>query len=71
MPTIKTGGYEFVYHEKQGSPKEMCSGDMFRAQRTFDVPYDFRWVFIKAMLGTAIIRGIGDSSSISRELPDQ
>lgn len=71
MPTIKTGGYEFVYHEKQGSPKEMCSGDVFRAQRTFDVPYDFRWVFIKAMLGTAAIKGAGTSSSITRELPDQ
>jgi len=68
MAEITAGGYKFEYEEKQGSPKEMCSGDVFRAQRTFDVPYDYRWVFIKHMLGTASLK---DENTISRTIPDQ
>jgi len=68
MAKITAGGYEFDYEERTGSPKEMCSGDVFRAQRVFDVPYNYRWVFIKHMLGTATLE---NSDKIARVIPDQ
>ena len=69
---ITAGGYQFYYAEKAGSPKEMCSGDVFRAQRTFDVPYEYRWIFIKYMLGTSTLSNPGDIGDvIKREIPDQ
>lgn len=60
-----------TYYERPGSPQESYTGDVFRARRTFDVPYPQRWVFIKYMLGTATIEGTPTDNVIKRQKPDQ
>lgn len=60
-----------TYYERPGSPQESYTGDVFRARRTFDVPYPQRWVFIKFMLGTASIEGTATANTIVRQKPDQ
>lgn len=73
MPSVTVSGsgqtYTFNYYERYGSPVETCSGDTFRAKRIFDVSYDYRWIFIRYMLGTAELKDAG--KSIARWLPDQ
>lgn len=62
---------DIPYFERPGSPSESYSGDMFRAKRIFDVPWNYRWLFIKHMLGTARLIPDGNSNKIERDLPDQ
>lgn len=56
------------YSERPGSPNETFSGDVYRATRTFDVPWYARWGFIQYVLGTSVVVA---NDMISRALPDQ
>lgn len=72
MPVLLFEGQKIDYNERPGSPQESFSGDVFRAKRVFDVPWDLRWPFIKYMVGDAWLTGWGGAKSgtwIKRSLP--
>lgn len=68
LTTVTIDGFVVPYSERPGSPNESCSGDVFRAKRIFDVPFNLRWLFIKYMLGNAKLNVTGQTV---RSLPDQ
>jgi len=67
-PLIKKGqDIPFIpYAERPGSPQESFTNGVFRARRTFDVPWHLRWHFMYAMLGDS---GLTQDGKIERRIP--